>query len=311
MTQVNNQEVSVLSLTPTATATASSTPSPTRRPTYTPLPTPTITQTPVPVPPREEWDLPYDFLFESSPADCQLPCWQGLEIGRSGAEEIQHMFDTTFGYAGRKDFFAHPLRTSPVVTGVEELGTCCGSEGIAVNLWIDQDTRILRGLRFTWDGYKDTFADLSLERVFREFGPPSDFYIYENPVFVVNYYDLYEFLVVYEELGLAYKFRALLPSIREVDDLDNHPLGFTACFDEESWVLRSFACRRFYIVEPFETDALVITSLQSQIIRFRASKSGKFKLFEEATDTRIMEFVNVAVLPGNPCIDVMFVRDEE
>lgn len=84
----------------TATATATNTP--------LSAPTATVLRSRDDLPPGPTPSLPEDFdfrefLFADNP--CQLPCWQGLVIGESTADDVQQVFDDTLGFDGAIDFF--------------------------------------------------------------------------------------------------------------------------------------------------------------------------------------------------------------
>jgi hypothetical protein len=138
------------------------TPAATQHPTATPSPTPS--PTPFPTPDFKQSVVAQNgFLLSSSDdPDCQLPCWQGLQPGVSTREDVQRMFDETFGFYNLIDVFAsqNNLEESPHFAQPYPAGMNVGGywwryknergryAQYAVYAAVDSKTGILRGLMF-------------------------------------------------------------------------------------------------------------------------------------------------------------------
>lgn len=213
----------ILNLTaPTETEKPSLAPSLTASPTLTltrPPSTATFTSTPLlPTPSFPVWSdntlMIGQLLFEDTVPECQLPCWQGLNIGKSGPQEIQNLFDTVFGFNGTLDFFAdNPiaaftgLETSGV-SGIYDTGYIweVGDGGIRVITAFDEQTMKLEGLILKWTvSEKERFeVDLTPERTIRELGTPTYTLAAFNGLGTDALVQL-SYLMIYDK-GLAFDF---------------------------------------------------------------------------------------------------------
>jgi hypothetical protein len=161
---------------PTATPTPTPTPTPTSQPTkVTPLVWPTYTPviTLPPLPPLGDSITGTDILFGSSTPDCQLPCWRGLVIDRSGQDDIQAMYEEVFGIDETYDIFGATTR-STTIPGVFEVSLSQSSESgnyLTVNAYVSKETGTLRGLDIAWDDLTIGESTTPL-RVIRELGEP-------------------------------------------------------------------------------------------------------------------------------------------
>ena len=125
VTQFVEQSSTVLSPSPTVTVTL-----PTPSATVTEMP---ITGNPTPRPLPEDFDF-RTFLFADNP--CQLPCWQGLVVGKATLDDVLHTSDQTLS---RRMGVAEPWRP-------EHLGVLAGSN------WLFPD----EGGFFTFEAFFDS-----------------------------------------------------------------------------------------------------------------------------------------------------------
>jgi hypothetical protein len=272
---------------PTATSTITPTATITPRPTRTSIPT----ETPVlPTPAYSDWTLPDDFLLGAQTADCQLPCWQGLWMGESGPDEIQRMFETTFGFSSQHDFFPDQI----VIEGeyfvsrrwiVDEQKEDLFGLSVSTN----SDTYLLRGISFGWSGTR--FQQyLTPWQVIKELGPPT--FIYAAVTQGERYMGVgrLDLLVIYRE-GMTFYFERTVPVLQSQNASGEYELRAELCPTDAQWSLTPHPTKDFaFLTEPFpEEPGSPLSTIQKHALSFR-DRLNSLEKFEVTID----EFVDVA-----------------
>ncbi len=153
-------------IVPTPTQTMSLVPTSTMTPAATYTPRLTSTRRPTPLPPTRIVPTPSfyesliwkDFLFTQTVEDCELPCWQGLEIGVSTDVDVQRVLDDVFMYEDRLDFFRHGLITQYDVFQNDPIPdmSVVGNQWylpqslFSAYFWVNNTTSVLEGIELNW-----------------------------------------------------------------------------------------------------------------------------------------------------------------
>lgn len=163
-------------LAATTMPTASPRPTLTETPSSTPTVTPTAgpSPTPAPTPAFGSARVGNDFLFGNQPEGCELPCWQGLVVGKSNIEDVQSMFDTAFGLNDSYDFVETTNQAYPpgIVVAEHSWQFVPGRELFAISVWFDETDQLTEAIDFM--AVSPEFERYtSPQRILRELGMPS------------------------------------------------------------------------------------------------------------------------------------------
>jgi hypothetical protein len=175
MTADTRTETSTSTTTPTPTETSTPTvaPTATRSPTVTPISTP-VPDIPTPALTRHILD---DLFFGGSSPDCRLPCWHDLRVNVSDRDDIQHMFDTVFGFRRflypLSDFFASPPHGYDTIGHYWGLGSENRYGQFYLLADINKSTGKLATLDFQFHTRLTEYRpDVRPQRILRELGAP-------------------------------------------------------------------------------------------------------------------------------------------
>lgn len=198
---------------PTVTTMPSLTPMPTRtkRPSATPSVTltPGPSPTPAPTPRFGAGKVGSDFLFGNQPEGCELPCWQGLVIGKSDAEDAQRMFEEAFGFGGTNAARPEDLFVNVGVPGLLRLTHQWHFDsGFSfVSTLLQENTHVLEAVLLYGDA--DRFEPYtSPQNILRNMGVPSHILFRTQPAEVGGWYGS-ELLFSYEE-GVTIRYPPFL-----------------------------------------------------------------------------------------------------
>lgn len=305
---------------PTASS-ATSTTVPTESPTPTAVPTPVATLTPAPTPALSEAIITDDFLFEpSSVPGCKLPCWQGLEVGISGREEIQRMYDTIFAFNGTRQFIPDNLPTpmsdspsDPLVLPIdyyaagngwfiEPSGTTDYPQSFTVNTIYERDTFTLRAIEFS-SSYSAFNVNLTPYRVIRELGEPSQIVMTLSPTERGDVLR-FEMRMMYDESGMVFYFgEQFLPASLAV--FPDHSEGsVTLCLDDTTWNNNYLRYRQVLILDPLEDGFNGLNPLQEFLLPFATGKG--LTLLTDFFDISLEEIEEMAVQNSTTCLFTTF-----
>jgi hypothetical protein len=131
--------------------------------------------------------IPDFLLARDSENDCKLPCWQGLRIGVSKRSDIQAWFDITLQFGGSIDVFQNErLEQWEIefykldIPGTDFGGYWWdllppieGADYFALYFLVDEQTSVLRAIRFQNAPHTGGYATFTPQDVINKLGAPS------------------------------------------------------------------------------------------------------------------------------------------
>jgi hypothetical protein len=241
---------SELEVSPAPSATPQPAPTATATLTLVPTATPTRSLSAPRIPTTGEFPLGEDFLFEDQTPTCQLPCWQGLVVGKSGQEDVQSVFD--FNYGGEDSGIVGMISLFHYWSPATEIGT-----QFAVEIIMDDDTHTLRSIGFSWLTLPGAspFVDIDPQRVIAELGEP-DFAMAAVLRTAMGKMADVHVLMVYRQ-GTQFEFSYIL-------DVDDRPSGDTVrfCLGQQVGQIEG----RVTITEPLTDGLEDLTAVQARFI---------------------------------------------
>lgn len=244
-----------LTLAPQA-AEATSPPEPTNTPYYTP-------------PPFSAVSISDDFFFEGLDLDCPLPCWQGLMVGESGRDEIQHVFDTVFAFNGTRDFLPENVqgRTVPGIygTGWSWITNEEADQHFGIGVWVDEESYLLRGIHFDWSS-NAMDANMTPQRIIEHLGEPSYATVSVARSEVATHGNL-TLTLIYDR-GLAFYLPVGAP-ITITSTEEGYDESLLLCLSGPAWSSSEYAidyAKRAYLMEPLSAGLDDLTPLQEYFI---------------------------------------------
>jgi hypothetical protein len=282
-------------------AAPTSSPSPTSTATVTPNPTPTTTATPtstetatlmptetpiLPTPSLPDWAM-QDLLTGNQQPGCDLPCWQGLQVNESTAEEVQAVLDDVFGFAGMKDFAMNYPETDTDSIWDVEFAYARGhgwvlskdpTDELLFVAWLDKETKVLKALVFLWWFDTDRPPPVSWPDLFTALGPPSQILISIEGTELLGYVNLNS--VIIYDIGIFH-------GNDWGTTLLVHDSSYVAevCFDDIPDNSGSLL-----VMEPFSEDKSELTPLQSRLVGSNF-EPGRMVSFEEMFGISVEEAV--------------------
>jgi hypothetical protein len=301
-----------------ATAVSTQTGTPTGIPGQAETPTLAVSYAPTAVLPTPSLPLsnkvgfPFsDFFFDNSGyPGCELPCWKGLTIGKSNSEQVQHMFDTEFGFKGTLDF-----RTVPTLTkaDLETLGVGNLPETYIMGYgWfnrptglfqvaaaLNQNTDLFDGLAFLWtvnqpSGFQ---VDMTPQDFLKRLGTPSQMWASVNisESATVGGLDL---IMVYDQ-GIVLKWVSSVPMT-----LSNGSIKAKFCLGKSTPEAGTGLLGSIYIVEPFPNDPSHLSTFQ-QAVQANINRTIKIRglvPFEDVFGITPDAATQLALKGGDNCI---------
>ncbi len=216
----------------------------------------------MPTPSLPDWAL-QNLLMGNQPPGCDLPCWQGLRVNESTAEEVQAVMDDVFGFAGMHDFALHyPEFDTNHLWDVEfayaRYHTWIFSKGPTDSLefaaWFDKETKILKVLDFLWLFDSDRSSLVSWEELFSALGPPSQISISLEGTERLDYVNLG--VVAIYDVGIVYGYGWGTELM-----IHDNSYVFEMCFDDTPDNSGSLL-----LMEPFPEDKSELTPMQSYLV---------------------------------------------
>lgn len=288
-----------------ATAMPTLTPNPTltetpASPTLTPTLTPTsgASPTPAPTPVFGAGRVGVDFLFGNQPEGCELPCWQGLVVGKSDAGDIQTMFDTAFGFNGSKIFQFEHLEGDPDLPGFVATSyswtfreTLNWRDGFLVVAWIHEDTRILEAIDLDSEG--NEFKPYSSpQQILRGLGVPSRMRVSiqqsEDPR-----WGLLNLVTMYGDIGVTVHHAGAISITPDSQGNDVAKFCLGGLLDPHYIV-------DVYLTAPFPSTASELSPVQEYYIGSGAYSNDN--LFQDVFGMSLEEVTKLAQEKDNACI---------
>jgi len=269
-----------------------------------------VTDTPIPLPTATLQLATPDFLnsaaypgFLLAPNDdpsCELPCWKGLRIGQSDRQDFQRVLDESFGFNRTLDFFQHnPLSGADLslvaldIPGTEATGYSWYPlpEGhISIFALFDQDTGLLKGMRFQYLVYQETYLTHTVQQIIERLGRPSEIYAYATDGFL-------SLIMVYES-GLAFDSAYYAP--KQQRTLNGNEVYYSNfCLDTMSFggvdnVVESFKM-------PLTRGSM--TAIQDKWVGQNLQTLYPIKI---ALGVSVEEFAQIALRKVDPCFEIDF-----
>jgi hypothetical protein len=249
--------------------------------------------------------LANDILFApSSHPDCKLPCWQGLQVGVSGRDDIQKVFDTAFEFKGAVDLFGAQPTLPDYLTVVSPGFRTTGFQwhygnnkeaGFGIEFVVDDKTQILQGIYFN-NSPMGRYRVHTPTDVINHLGKPD--YIHmaitistggepSKEVFV-------ELLMLYKA-GLAFYYRDF------PKPLPTNPDSF-----EPFCLNNSDIHADYYLVSPFDLSMSNATPLQKEWFLDDVTK-GEYVPIEKLLGYDAAHFSEIA-LSQNPCLALDYLK---
>jgi hypothetical protein len=240
-----------------------------------------------PATPGLDVTLVNDILFKGTSPECKLPCWEGLEIGTSGPEDIQRVMDTEFGFNGSVDFINDsPLSRGLYVDlpGFESTGNSWVIDNYTgvMTLKFVSSNNTLRGISFLVQS-PESYRPYTINEIIRNLGVPH--FMVGTIEEGLNGDILIELRFAYQDGLIFYYGRPLAPT------------ETTYCVDQPP------VSAQYAIVERFESvSAEDATPLQQEWF-FKFVTERSLKPISEVFGVTEQEFSAIS-LSDNPCFEV-------
>ncbi len=257
--------------------------------------TPTLV---LPTPPLPTWVM-NDFFFSSKSPGCELPCWQNLTVGKSSIDEIQHLFNTVFGFNGDYSLLEKPIiRDVMGVYGKAHTWRFSDNppESFITVVWVDENTNVLKGIQFWWTQWSDNTLDsnMSAQRIIRELGQPS-YMLTTKSATEDGAVGIVKLFMIYDN-GLAFYTSLRVPITRTT----GKPI-VEFCLGGERWNgAYNAATREAYIMEPITDGLDHLSPLQQHLIGINIEDYG-VRPFEEVFGASLEKVTQLALQDGDAC----------
>lgn len=272
------------------------TPTPTKRPSITPTSTrtPGPSPTPAPTPRFGAGKVGNDFLFGNQPDGCKLPCWQGLVIGESDAEDVQRMFEEAFDFGGKNAPQPRDAFVDAGISGLLRLSHqwTLDADFFFVSTLIQRNPHVLEAILLY--GVGDRFEPYtSPQRILRSMGVPSHMLFRTQVLEVAGWYGS-ELLISYDE-GVTIYY-SLIQS-RVTDQPDGVTLEL--CLGN---LLGTYSAD-VYITPPIERDDIKTIFSPLKYAGLHTEKiSPYFKPLEDVFGMSLEDVTKLAQDKDNACI---------
>jgi hypothetical protein len=213
------------------------------------------------------------FLFNHEPPDdCNLPCWQGLQVGQSTEEEVHQWFEAVLGSSpplkDRSDYASNILEMFYTWQLRPEPDGMVGQLGI--RFWLDRGSRRLQRIWFLWDPLIPNVN--SPQQIIQELGPPTSWTLMVEGVRNAR---IESFMVYDSGIAFAHTFMAAsIPVKNEAGESISAPIEF--CLDRtDSWSTAVISGGKYTGGDPFyayrpQTSIDVVTGIAFDDIIARA-----------------------------------------
>lgn len=289
-------------LEPTATATSTSMPTATLI--ETPSSTPTVTlspspfPTPAPTPIFGSARVGNDFLFGNQPEGCELPCWQGLVVGESDAQDVQKMFETAFGFSGISNLppgRAFDDADEPDLLLLPQQWSFGDSgDTFAVVAWVQKASLVLEAVHFYGQGSRFE-PYVNPQRILRELETPSHILVSLGITELADWANL-ELLIIYNEgITVYYGVRVI-----RVIGWDGSNPSAELCLGN----IPKHPLTDVFLTKPFEGDDIgtLLSPLQYMGIDIDKIYTEAYQPFEEVFGMSLEEVTKLAQEKNNACI---------
>jgi len=276
----------------TQTATSSPDVSPTLVATHTP------SGTMLPTPPFGQGKLNPDFLFDGQSADCFLPCWNGLKIGRSSVEEAQAIFVNTLGFESPPPLQDSNIDEYSIVKNRWWLYPNIpdrAEEDFFIRLWFDKPTNMLKGIELF--GTSNQFEpNLSPAQVLRKLGTPSDILI--DPIYWSEAPGQggSALIIVYSR-GIAFYYSLVVRTNSSEES------KVTICLDNLAGLASTYYPFQVnvFLTDPIPTNVSDYDRVQTHLF---GTQVRAFQPVQTMADVTVDEVTLMAQQQYNPCINV-------
>lgn len=272
---------------------ATNSPSPTASLTLTASPFPTATEI-LETPDFFASTIADNILFApSADPDCQLPCWQGLTVGKSDQDDALQMFDEVFGLKVSDNFFQEtpmePLRDDETPSiKYARYGWEFPSGTFNISVAVDKETLFIIGFQITHSSRPRKLYLHTPQEIMQHVGSPSEIYIEPEIKSGGDTY-LIRLMLVYNE-GMAFWFH------QEVSEVQQAEVNYiNLCFNN-TVILSTYT-----FVEPFDSLEGDLDPVQTEWIQ-RFALRTVLEPSEEVLGMTAEEIGAVAVQEENPCI---------
>lgn len=314
-TQATQHAVNTLPavFSPTPTILPMSTATPSTEPTPTPSPIPTVEPTLIPTldpglptPDFMQSAIADGYILATSGLDCQLPCWQGLQVGTSTRQDVLDVFNALFGFGSYVDFFDVNVaqrdgysKALLYIPGMDGGGYMWMSQETIFALFavVDKKTNVLKGLLFQhstglyYEGWPHRYAIRTPQQLIKQLGTPSAIYTrtQSDPLMGV--------MLFFEEGIVSHSLLDIKIGQRSIEGQTKNYAEF--CLDDQAWSATDI------ILEPFESnpDVPIPSNNVSEnwVIQYM-ELTGLYPV-EDTLSLTIEEFVAISQ-SNHPCIDL-------